>query len=153
MNRCSYHYLNRRKQMGNETNPTLGSDIEKKIRLMRFWLFGSFTIIFAASTIYVGMFIGLSLLLTWQFWAAMLLSGVLFIGAFVYEQHFQLCLRILQCAGVDTCYCFGKVIKLHRFHQIIEGRIADCLDGIVIMCSHKNDSEAQVSTRIQHIES
>ena len=68
--------------MGNETNPTLGSDIEEKIRLMRFWLFGSFTIIFAASTIYVGMFIGLSLLLTWQFWAAMLLSGVLFIGAF-----------------------------------------------------------------------
>lgn len=34
------------------------SDTEKLLRLMRFWLFGTFVIVFAAITGYIGLFTG-----------------------------------------------------------------------------------------------
>ena len=34
----------------------MSEDITKRLNLMRFWLFGTFVIVFAAITIYIGMF-------------------------------------------------------------------------------------------------
>jgi hypothetical protein len=46
----------------------MSEEITKRLNLMRFWLFGTFVIVFAAITIYIGMF-------TSQDWMLALRSG------------------------------------------------------------------------------
>jgi hypothetical protein len=54
-------------------------DQEKMLKLMRFWLFGTFIIIFVAVTIYVGGALGLGLLILRQlnYWLAVLITAAL----------------------------------------------------------------------------
>lgn len=54
-------------------------DKEKMLNLMRFWLFGTFVIVFVAATIYVGVALGTGLAIFKEpfFWLAMLITGVL----------------------------------------------------------------------------
>lgn len=51
----------------------MSEDQKKRLNLMRFWLFGTFVIVFAAVTIYIGMF-------TNQDWLEALRSGWLIWG-------------------------------------------------------------------------
>jgi hypothetical protein len=41
----------------------MSGDLTKRLNLMRFWLFGTFVIVFAAITIYIGMFVNRNWLL------------------------------------------------------------------------------------------
>ncbi|MDH3944570.1 MAG: hypothetical protein OEV06_10800 [Anaerolineae bacterium] len=52
---------------------------EKKLNLMKFWLFGTFVIIFSAVSIYVGGVLGtgLAIFSTWQFWLTVVIAVVL----------------------------------------------------------------------------
>jgi hypothetical protein len=54
-------------------------DKEKMLKLMRFWLFGTFLIIFVAATVYVGGAIGTGLAILGQanFWFAFIIAAVL----------------------------------------------------------------------------
>jgi magnesium-transporting ATPase (P-type) len=55
------------------------NDQEKMLKLMRFWLFGTFLIVFVAALIFVGGAMGTGLLLLKQpmFWVAFLVVAVL----------------------------------------------------------------------------
>jgi len=55
------------------------TDKEKMLRLMRFWLFGTFVIIFAAVTVYIGGALGFGLLILSQpnYWLAMFIIAAL----------------------------------------------------------------------------
>ena len=57
-------------------------DKEKKLKLMKYWLFGTFVIIFVASTVYPGRWIGLELLKVPTYWLTMGLVAALCAGAF-----------------------------------------------------------------------
>ena len=59
---------------------------DKKLKLMKFWLFGTFVILFAAITIYMGMFAGISLFAEWRYWLVMVIAAVLSIGSFFLYQ-------------------------------------------------------------------
>ena len=59
---------------------------DKKLKLMKFWLFGTFVILVAAITIYMGMFAGLDLFSKWQYWLVMVIAAVLSIGSFFLYQ-------------------------------------------------------------------
>lgn len=66
------------------------NDKEKMLGLMRFWLFGTFIIVFAATTIYVGgvLQIGLLFLKAANFWIAMIVTAALCVGwYFVYKWY------------------------------------------------------------------
>ena len=54
-------------------------DEEKMLKLMRFWLFGTFIIIFVAATLYVGAVLGTGtmILAQWRYWVAMIVAAVL----------------------------------------------------------------------------
>ena len=54
-------------------------DTEKRLSLMRFWLFGTFIIVFAAVLIYVGGALGLGLAIVkhLNFWIAVIVGAVL----------------------------------------------------------------------------
>ena len=54
-------------------------DKEKMLRLMRFWLFGTFIIIFVAATVYVGGALGTGLLILRElnYWLAIVIAAVL----------------------------------------------------------------------------
>jgi len=56
-------------------------DQEKKLKMMRFWLFGTFLIIFVAAVIYIGGVwkTGLAVLGLLNFWLAFIIAAVLFI--------------------------------------------------------------------------
>jgi len=55
---------------------------DKKLKLMRFWLFGTFVIVFAAATVYVGQFTGMAILGDWRYWASLVITAALCVGAF-----------------------------------------------------------------------
>jgi hypothetical protein len=59
-------------------------ETEKMLKLMRFWLFGTFVIVFVAVTIYIGGALGFGLLILRQFnyWLAMLIVAALSAGAY-----------------------------------------------------------------------
>jgi len=42
-------------------NP-LSPDVQKRLKLMRFWLFGTFAIVFVAVTVWWGLFVGIQAL-------------------------------------------------------------------------------------------
>lgn len=56
--------------------------MDEKLKLMRFWLFGTFVIVFAAVSVYVGGVLKTGLLIFTQtrFWIAMLIVAVLCIA-------------------------------------------------------------------------
>lgn len=57
----------------------MNDEKNKMLRLMKFWLFGTFVIIFAASTIYVASVFGTGLLIFRElnYWLAMIGAAVL----------------------------------------------------------------------------
>ena len=59
---------------------------DKKLKLMKFWLFGTFVIVIAAVTVYLGMFAGLSLFSEWRYWLVVVIAAVLSIGSFFLYQ-------------------------------------------------------------------
>lgn len=66
------------------------NDKETMLRMMRFWLFGTFIIIFSAVTIYVGgaLGTGLMILRAFYFWLAMAITAVLCVlWYFVYKWY------------------------------------------------------------------
>jgi hypothetical protein len=60
------------------------NDKEKMLRLMRFWLFGTFLIIFAAATVYIGGVLGTGLKIFGElnYWLTMLIAAVLSFAAY-----------------------------------------------------------------------
>lgn len=67
-------------------------DKESLLRLMRFWLFGTFVIIFTAVTIYVGGALGTGLLILREpyFWLAIVLTAVLcVVWYFIYKWYLE----------------------------------------------------------------
>ena len=54
-------------------------DNDKKLRLMQFWLFGTFIIIWAAASVYLGVAVGLGFLIFMEieFWIAFVVTAVL----------------------------------------------------------------------------
>jgi hypothetical protein len=60
------------------------NDKDKMLRLMRYWLVGTFIIIYAAATIYVGgaLGTGLAILGELNYWLAILITAVLSFGAY-----------------------------------------------------------------------
>jgi len=58
---------------------TIMKDHESMLKMMRFWLFGTFLIIFASVTIYVGMITGMAILGQFQFWLAFIIAAILFV--------------------------------------------------------------------------
>ena len=66
------------------------NDKEKMLGLMRFWLFGTFIIIFAATTIYLGGAIGSGMMILQQpnFWISMVVTAILCVAwYFVYKWY------------------------------------------------------------------
>ena len=64
------------------------NDKEKMLGLMRFWLFGTFIIIFAATTVYVGTQTGLLILQQPNFWFSMVIMAVLCVAwYYVYKWY------------------------------------------------------------------
>jgi Mn2+/Fe2+ NRAMP family transporter len=59
---------------------------DKKLKLMKFWLFGTFVILVVAISIYLGMFAGLSLFSEWRYWLVVVIAAVLSIGSFFLYQ-------------------------------------------------------------------
>jgi hypothetical protein len=55
------------------------NDKEKMLGLMRFWLFGTFIIIFAATTVFIGgaAQVGMLIIQTPNFWISMVVTGAL----------------------------------------------------------------------------
>lgn len=54
-------------------------DQEKMLRMMRFWLFGTFLIVFVAALVYVGGALGTGLLILGKlnFWLAFIIAAIL----------------------------------------------------------------------------
>ena len=59
---------------------------DKKLKLMKFWLFGTFVILVTAITIYLGMFAGVSLFSEWRYWLGVVIAAVLSIGSYFLYQ-------------------------------------------------------------------
>ena len=63
-------------------------DKQKQLAMMRFWLFGTFVIIFAAAAIYLGgaFGLGLAIVKTVQFWLAFVIAALLSVAMyFIYK--------------------------------------------------------------------
>jgi len=61
---------------------------DKKLKLMRFWLFGTFLIVFAAATVFIGQFVGTAIFVDWRYWASLVITAALCVGAFfVYKSY------------------------------------------------------------------
>ncbi len=59
-------------------------DKEKMLKLMRFWLFGTFLIVFVAAIIFVGgaLGTGVAILGQFNFWLAFIIAAVLCVAAY-----------------------------------------------------------------------
>jgi len=59
-------------------------DKAKMLKLMRYWLFGTFILIFAAATIYTGgaLGVGLAILKTFNYWLVMFIAAALCVASF-----------------------------------------------------------------------
>jgi hypothetical protein len=65
---------------------------EKMLKLMRFWLFGTFLIVFVAALVYVGGALGLGLMILGQFrfWLVFLVAAILCVAAYyVYKGYLE----------------------------------------------------------------
>lgn len=54
----------------------------KLLKLMRFWLFGTFIIVYAAVTVYAGMWVGLEILRELNYWLIIGVTAVLCVGLY-----------------------------------------------------------------------
>ena len=61
---------------------------EKKIKLMRFWLFGLFAIVFAGFTIYFGMLVGTALFAQLRYWLAIGAAAVICVAGFYFYKWY-----------------------------------------------------------------
>jgi len=65
-------------------------DKDKKLKLMNFWIFGSFLIIWASATIYVGSVVGTRAAIfgEMRYWIAIVTSGLLcIVWAYGYKKY------------------------------------------------------------------
>ncbi len=61
---------------------------EKKIKLMRYWLFGTFIILFAAISLYFGYIVGTAIFTNMIYWLWIVLAAVLcVIGFYFYKWY------------------------------------------------------------------
>lgn len=65
-------------------------DNEKKLNLMKFWIFGSIVIIFAGVSVYIGgaWGTGLALFSAWQFWASFVVAAAAGVGVYKYYESY-----------------------------------------------------------------
>lgn len=54
----------------------------KTLKLMRFWLFGTFIIVFAAVTVYAGMLTGMAILRELNYWLTIGVTAVLCVASY-----------------------------------------------------------------------
>ena len=72
--------------MAAENKPPAQDPHVKTIKLTRFWLFGTFIIVFAAVTLYGGLFVGTAIFRELNYWLIIIITAVLCIGGvFGYE--------------------------------------------------------------------
>lgn len=65
-------------------------DQNKSLKLMRFWIFGTFLIIFVAATIYLGFFFGVAVFTELRYWLAILITAALSAGwYFLYKWYLE----------------------------------------------------------------
>ncbi len=61
---------------------------EKMLKLMRFWLFGTFLIVFVAVTVYAGALVGTAIFSQMNYWLIILITAaVCAIGYYVYKGY------------------------------------------------------------------
>lgn len=68
------------------------NDNEKMLKLMRFWLFGTFLIVFVAALVYVGGALGLGLMILGQvrFWLVFVVAAILCVVAYyIYKGYLE----------------------------------------------------------------
>jgi len=63
-------------------------DKEKMLKLMRFWIFGTFVILFSAATVYLGQFPGLEIMKTREYWVTMAAAAGLSYSVFVFYKGY-----------------------------------------------------------------
>ena len=62
--------------------------MEDKLRMMRFWLFGTFVILFAAITAYFGYIAGLAIFKNLYYWIFIVVAAVLCVaGFYIYKSY------------------------------------------------------------------
>lgn len=57
-------------------------DKQKMLKLMRFWLFGTFIIVFAAVTLYAGLWTGTAIFSQMNYWLIIVLTAILCVVAY-----------------------------------------------------------------------
>ena len=57
-------------------------DKTKMLKLMRFWLFGTFIIVYAAVTVYAGSIVGMAILREAGYWYIIIVTAVLCVAAY-----------------------------------------------------------------------
>ncbi|HLB45832.1 MAG TPA: hypothetical protein VJL59_02290 [Anaerolineales bacterium] len=57
-------------------------DKTKMLKLMRFWLFGTFIIVFAAVTVYAGQLVGLEIMKEANYWYIIVATAALCVAAY-----------------------------------------------------------------------
>ncbi len=57
-------------------------DKQKMLKLMRFWLFGTFIIVFAAVTLYAGLWTGTAIFGQMNYWLIIVLTAILCVVAY-----------------------------------------------------------------------
>ncbi len=63
-------------------------DKEKMLKMMRFWLFGTFIIVFAAVTLYAGMWVGSAIFSQANYWLIIAVTAVLcVVGYYGYKAY------------------------------------------------------------------
>ena len=63
-------------------------DKETKLKLMRFWLFGTFAIVLAGVSVFMVMWIGYFTFTGWQYWFVIALTALLcYLVYYFYKQY------------------------------------------------------------------
>ncbi len=57
-------------------------DNDKMLKLMRFWLFGTFVIVFTAVTVYAGTIVGIAILRETNYWMIIIATAALCVGGY-----------------------------------------------------------------------
>lgn len=69
-------------KMKMESKMMMDDNKTKMLKLMRFWLFGTFIIVFAAVTVYAGMIVGLEIMKETGYWIIIVSTAVLCVAAY-----------------------------------------------------------------------
>jgi membrane protein DedA with SNARE-associated domain len=79
--------------MGHKTRTIYGEELmdkDKKLKLMNFWIFGSYVIVWASSTIYIGSVVGTSTAIfgEMRYWITIIISALLcVVWAYGYKKY------------------------------------------------------------------